>query len=140
MARLLANWLTVLRNCNVLIHSQVQSPSHFHQLAGVSFPPSLPLLPLRHNLTSVSYSLLPVTPFTFTNILPTHPLLMLSVSPWFFHCVHYSSSPADTAKVEGTFATFAELLQHFDSILMRNCFGNCFFCGVALGFSWLRGI
>ena len=32
------NWLTLLRNCNVLIHSQVQSPSHFHQLAGVSLP------------------------------------------------------------------------------------------------------
>ena len=103
MARLLANWLTVLRNCNVLIHFQVQSPSHFHQLAGVSFPP--PLLPF--------YPLAP-----FTTISPRFPTLysqslqhllsqttlLLSVSPWFFRCVHYSSSPVDTAKEEGTVA------------------------------------
>lgn len=42
MAHLLANWLTILRNCNALIHSQVQSPSNFHQLASAPFPASLP--------------------------------------------------------------------------------------------------
>lgn len=109
------NWLTLLRNCNVLIHSQVQSPSHFHQLAGVSLPaPPPPPPPFRRSrpLATISPlfptlllcgSLLPIATF-YLNTHPFPPLLLvLSVSPCFFHCAHYSSSLADTSKVDGTF-------------------------------------
>lgn len=107
------NWLTLLRHCNVLIHSQVQSPSHFHQLAGVSLPASpypFVALPPHSPQSHLSFLLFFSTalysqslPFTLTNI-PFSPLLLvLSVSPRFFHCAHYSSSLADTAKVDGTF-------------------------------------
>ena len=113
MAHLLANWLTVLRNCNGIIPSLVQSLSHFHQLPRASFPASLPLPPSPQSHLCFlslfsSMALYFKSVFLLSQIFFPF-LLMLSVSQCFFHCIYYLSSPGDTAKVDGTLAMFAEL-------------------------------